>query len=232
LDNLASLSVLRARFRAGVALFSCSVAFIAPGKGDEKRLLLSYDPDPCQVGARVHGHAVLHTGYRWSGLDFGQWEGTVFTYGPKGDVINVEHEPKILAPPGCPRVLFVALTSAPKWREGSRVGDCPLASRSGGGPALLASRNRGLTGEAVGPWGGGCWALGPGGWGPWLNSGGTDDPKGSQIGCRLMRCTNMQKLGQTGPPALGAASHERPAGRKTACINRQHPNVTNQTYRW
>jgi hypothetical protein len=29
-----------------------------------------------------------------SGLDFGQWEGTVLTYGPRGDVVNVEHAPR------------------------------------------------------------------------------------------------------------------------------------------
>ncbi|WP_156996903.1 hypothetical protein [Knoellia aerolata] len=94
LDNLASLSVLRDRFRAGVDLFSCSVAFIAPGKGDGN-VFCSRMAQTLNTSVRASTATqfyTLHTA--GSGLDFGQWEGTVLTYGPKGDVINVEHEPK------------------------------------------------------------------------------------------------------------------------------------------
>lgn len=33
-------------------------------------------------------------GQNGTNLDFGAWEGTVLTYGPRGDVANVEHAPR------------------------------------------------------------------------------------------------------------------------------------------
>ncbi|WP_329342912.1 DUF4347 domain-containing protein [Streptomyces sp. NBC_00663] len=94
LANLPTLGVLRDSFRAGVDLFSCSAAFIAPGAGDGN-VFCSRLAQLLNTSVRASTATQFYTlGSAGSGLDFGQWEGTVLTYGPRGDVINVEHAPR------------------------------------------------------------------------------------------------------------------------------------------
>ena len=94
LANVSALSVLRDKFASGVDLCACEVAFIAAGQGDGNVF--------CSRMAQTLGTSVrastaiqiYNLGTAGSGLDFGGWEGTVLTYGPRGDVVNVEHAPR------------------------------------------------------------------------------------------------------------------------------------------
>lgn len=81
----------------GVDLYACGVAYITPkyeGKVGDGNIL-------CSRMAQILGTCVrastatqyYNPGTAASGLDFGRWEGTVLTYGPRGDVVNVEHDP-------------------------------------------------------------------------------------------------------------------------------------------
>ncbi len=60
---------------------------------------MSADCQLCSRLAKVTGAPVRASTatqyYNAKTMDFGAWEGTVLTYGPKGDVINVETNPKI-----------------------------------------------------------------------------------------------------------------------------------------
>lgn len=92
--TLPRLAVLRGKFAGGVDLFSCSVAFIKPGPGDGNMFCsqLAQTLDAyVRASTAVQQYTPVSAG---SGLDFGGWEGTVLTYGPRGDVVNVEHAPK------------------------------------------------------------------------------------------------------------------------------------------
>lgn len=94
LANLAVLSVLRGQFVAGVDLFSCSVAFIAPGPGDGN-VFCSRMAQLLDTFVRASTATQFYTvGSAGAGLDFGRWEGTVLTYGPAGNVVHVENEPR------------------------------------------------------------------------------------------------------------------------------------------
>ncbi|WP_425246947.1 hypothetical protein [Streptomyces sp. NEAU-NA10] len=94
LANLPLLAVLRDKFRAGVDLFSCSAAFIGPGPNDGN-VFCSRMAQTLNTSVRASTATQQYTlGSAGSGLDFGQWEGTVLTYGPRGDVVNVEHAPR------------------------------------------------------------------------------------------------------------------------------------------
>jgi hypothetical protein len=94
LANLPLLAVLRDAFLSGVDLFTCSAAFIAPGRGDGN-LFCSRMAQTLNTFVRASTATQVYTlGSSGSGLDFGRWEGTVLTYGPRGDVVNVEHAPR------------------------------------------------------------------------------------------------------------------------------------------
>jgi hypothetical protein len=75
-------------------IYSCGAAFITPGHegryGDGNIL--------CSRLAQILGSPVRASTatqyYDPDGTNFGAWEGTVLTYGPKGNVINVEHNPQ------------------------------------------------------------------------------------------------------------------------------------------
>lgn len=74
-------------------IYSCGAAFITPGQegrpGDGNIL--------CSSLAKILGCPVRASTatqyYNPNGTNFGAWEGTVLTYGPKGNVIKVEHAP-------------------------------------------------------------------------------------------------------------------------------------------
>jgi hypothetical protein len=97
LGTLNLLAPLHGKFTDGVDLYACGVAFITPGyegrSGDGNVL--------CSRLAQILGTYVRAStatqryslGTEPTGLDFGRWEGTVLTYGPRGDVVNVEHAP-------------------------------------------------------------------------------------------------------------------------------------------
>jgi hypothetical protein len=79
-----------------IDIYSCGAAFITPGcegsQGDGNLLcsrLAQFlgSPVRASTAAQVYDSA--------DPIDFGAWEGTVLTYGPKGDVINVEINPRI-----------------------------------------------------------------------------------------------------------------------------------------
>lgn len=92
--NLPLLAVLRDKLTAGVDLFTCSVAFIGPGISDGNAFC-SRMAQILNTSVRASTAKQFYTlGSAGSGLDFGRWEGTVLTYGPRGDVINVEHTPR------------------------------------------------------------------------------------------------------------------------------------------
>ncbi|MGW7610497.1 peptidoglycan-binding domain-containing protein [Streptomyces sp. NPDC054766] len=93
LANLPVLAVLRDKFAMGVDLYSCSAAFIAPGNGDGN-VFCSRMAQTLNTYVRASTATQVYTlGSAGSGLDFGRWEGTVLTYGPRGDVVNVENSP-------------------------------------------------------------------------------------------------------------------------------------------
>jgi hypothetical protein len=90
------LKPLKGKFRGGVDLYACGAAYINPGCGGQgggdgnffcmkmaqtlaTNVRASTAAQRYEMGSRVQP---------W--LDFGAWEGTVLTYGPKGDVIKVE----------------------------------------------------------------------------------------------------------------------------------------------
>jgi peptidoglycan hydrolase-like protein with peptidoglycan-binding domain len=97
LSNLDRLRPLYGKFMAGVDVYACGVAYITPGYegkvGDGNVF--------CSRMAQILGtHVRASTATQYyglgsasSGLEFGRWEGTVLTYGPRGDVVNVEHAP-------------------------------------------------------------------------------------------------------------------------------------------
>jgi hypothetical protein len=74
-------------------IYSCGTAYITPGQqggpGDGNLL--------CSNLARILGCPVRASTatqyYDKNGSEFGKWEGTVLTYGPKGNVIKVEQSP-------------------------------------------------------------------------------------------------------------------------------------------
>lgn len=91
--NLPLLSTLRDKFAAGVDLFSCSVAFIEAGNGDGN-VFCSQMAQTLNTSVRASTATQFYNlGSAGAGLDFGRWEGTVLTYGPRGDVIHVENSP-------------------------------------------------------------------------------------------------------------------------------------------
>jgi len=75
-------------------LYSCGAAFITPrheGRYGDGNTLCSRLAQT--LGSPVRASTSAQH-YDQKGMDFGAWEGTVLTYGPKGNVINLEYNPK------------------------------------------------------------------------------------------------------------------------------------------
>jgi hypothetical protein len=76
-------------------ILSCGAAFITPGhegRYGDGNLLCSRLAKA--TGAPVRASTATQI-YDQQTMELGAWEGTVLTYGPKGNVINVETNPKI-----------------------------------------------------------------------------------------------------------------------------------------
>lgn len=99
-ERLNYLLPLRGKFRGGVDLLACGAAYITPGYGGRgsgdgnffcfrmaQVLATNVRASTATQKYALDGYNVFGPG----GIDFGKWEGTVLTYGPKGDVIKVEH---------------------------------------------------------------------------------------------------------------------------------------------
>lgn len=75
-------------------VYSCGTAFITTGHegryGDGNILCSRLAQN---LGCPVRASTATQI-YDPKGTNFGAWEGTVLTYGPKGNVIKVEHNPK------------------------------------------------------------------------------------------------------------------------------------------
>jgi hypothetical protein len=95
-STVEQLQPLNGMVKGGVELHVCRACMITPGRegrdGDGNLL--------CSKMARIIGTTVKASSARQKYLDRGElglktcrWEGTVLTYGPKGDVIKVEHNP-------------------------------------------------------------------------------------------------------------------------------------------
>lgn len=75
-------------------IYSCGTAFITPGhegRSGDGNILCSRLAQYMQVPVRA---STATQYYDAATMDFGEWEGTVLTYGPKGNVIKVENSPK------------------------------------------------------------------------------------------------------------------------------------------
>jgi hypothetical protein len=98
-ERLSYLAPLRGKLRGGVDLLACGAAYINPGYGGRQYGDGNYfcfrmaQILATNVRASTAEQVYSPSGHRWftPALDFGPWEGTVLTYGPKGNVIKVEH---------------------------------------------------------------------------------------------------------------------------------------------
>jgi hypothetical protein len=82
----------------GIDLLGCGVAYITPGsegKHGDGNILCSRMAQFTQSHVRSSTAAQTYSEGTNDNpnLDFGDWEGTVYTYGPKGDVVKVEQAP-------------------------------------------------------------------------------------------------------------------------------------------
>jgi hypothetical protein len=99
LSTLTKLNALRGYVNGGIELFSCGAAYITPGSngGDgDGNVLCSRlaQTVQCSVRASTATQYYSNSFLFWdTDIDFGQWEGTVLTYGPRGNVASVEQAP-------------------------------------------------------------------------------------------------------------------------------------------
>jgi hypothetical protein len=98
-ERLTYLTPLKGKLCGGVDLQACGAAYITPGcaggSGDGNFFCFRMAQIlATNVRASTATQKYSRAGYKLFGppaLDFGAWEGTVLTYGPKGNVIKVEH---------------------------------------------------------------------------------------------------------------------------------------------
>jgi hypothetical protein len=98
-ERLTYLAPLRGVLRGGVDLYACGAAYINPGYGGrgsgDGNFFCMKMAQVLQTNVRASTAPQIYAsrgGFPWDPyIDFGLWEGTVLTYGPKGDVIKVEN---------------------------------------------------------------------------------------------------------------------------------------------
>ncbi len=95
ISNLEKLYPLRDKFKGGVTLFSCGAAAITPGSGAGhgngailcRRIAMILNTKVTAADAKqLYG---MGTGPK-KGIDFGQWQGNVFTWDKNGKLIAKE----------------------------------------------------------------------------------------------------------------------------------------------
>lgn len=100
LNTLELFRPLRNKIDHGIWIYACGTAFITPGcegRDGDGNVLCSRLAQITQAFVRastatqryVYGFLIF-----WPEISFGRWEGTVLTYGPRGDVVEVENSPE------------------------------------------------------------------------------------------------------------------------------------------
>ena len=100
LGTLARFTPLRGVLK-GIDLLACGAAYITPGfegREGDGNILCSRLAQITQTFVRASTATQLY--YGLPAIDFGEWEGTVLTYGPTGAVMKVEHGDGV--PASCP----------------------------------------------------------------------------------------------------------------------------------
>jgi hypothetical protein len=100
LSTLSRFSLLRGLLK-GIDLLACGAAYITPGfegKEGDGNLLCSRLAQIANTFVRASTATQLY--YGLPTINFGEWEGTVLTYGPTGAVVKVEHGDGV--PASCP----------------------------------------------------------------------------------------------------------------------------------
>jgi hypothetical protein len=100
LTTLTRFSPLRGLLK-GIDLLACGAAYITPGfegREGDGNVLCSRLAQVTQTYVRAS--TATQTYYGLPTIDFGEWEGTVLTYGPSGAVVKVEHGDGV--PSSCP----------------------------------------------------------------------------------------------------------------------------------
>lgn len=98
ITNLEKLYPLRDRFKGGVTLFSCGAAAITPGSGAGngngailcRRIAMILNTNVTAADAKqLYGMGTGPT----HGIDFGKWQGNVFTWDKNGKLLTKETHP-------------------------------------------------------------------------------------------------------------------------------------------